>query len=57
MALIKKNTGRRSSVKNAENKAVIITKSKWAGSTSFPKKVKSMNTLLGKATLLEGSFS
>ena len=51
MALIKK-TRTRSSVKNTENKTVIITKSKSGDNTSFPKKVKAMNTLLAKATLL-----
>ena len=52
MALAKKNTTRRSSVKSAENKTLIITKSKSEENTSFPKKVKTMNTLLAKATLL-----
>ena len=52
MALTKKNTSRRASVKSAENKTLIITKSKSGENTSFPKKVKAMNTLLAKATLL-----
>lgn len=52
MALVKKNTSRRVSVKSTENKRVIITKSKSGDNTSFPKKVKAMNTLLAKATLL-----
>ena len=52
MSLTKKNTSRRPSVKNTENNPVIITKSKSAGNASFPKKVKAMNTLLAKATLL-----
>jgi hypothetical protein len=51
MATGKKYNGR-SSVKNTENKTVIITKSKSGDNTSFPKKVKAMNTLLAKATLL-----
>jgi len=51
MAPVKK-TRTRSSVKNTENKAVIITKTKSDGNTSFPKKVKAMNTLLAKAALL-----
>ena len=52
MALVKKNTSRRASVKNTENKTVIITKSKPGDNTSFPKKVKTMNTLIAKAILL-----
>jgi len=52
MSLAKKNTNSRSSEKKVKNKHVIITKSKSAGNTSFPKKVKAMNTLLVKATLL-----
>ena len=52
MALVKKNTSRRSFVKSTENKTVIITKSKSGDSTSSPKKVKAMNTLLAKVTLL-----
>jgi len=52
MALVKKNKSRRSSVKTTENKTVIITKSKSGDNTSFPKKVKAMNTLLAKAALL-----
>jgi hypothetical protein len=51
MALVKK-TRTRPSVKNTANKAVIITKSKSGDNTSFPKKVKAMNTLLAKAALL-----
>ena len=50
MSLNKKS--RRSSVKNTENKPIIIIKSKSAGNTSFPKKIKSMKTLLAKATFL-----
>jgi hypothetical protein len=52
MAPVKKNTASNSSVKNTENKTVIITKSKSGDNTSFPKKVKAMNTLLAKATML-----
>ena len=52
MALVKKNAGRRTSVKSTENKTVIITKSKAGNNTSFPKKVKAMNTLIVKAILL-----
>jgi hypothetical protein len=52
MSLVKKTKSRRSSVKNTENKTVIITKSKSGDNTSFPQKVRSMNTLLVKATLL-----
>jgi hypothetical protein len=39
-------------VKNADDKAVGVTKSKSSDSTSFPKKVKAMNVLLAKATLV-----
>lgn len=53
MSLTKKNTGRKSSVKKAAAKPVIITKSKVAAAESlFTKKVKQINTLLGKSTLL-----
>ena len=52
MALVKKNTSRRAFVKSTANKTVIITKSKSGDGTSFPKKVKAMNALLAKATLL-----
>jgi hypothetical protein len=51
MALVKK-TRTRTPVKNTEKKIVIITKSKSGDNTSFPKKVKAMNSLLAKATLL-----
>ncbi|MEO7490339.1 MAG: hypothetical protein ABIU77_24690 [Ferruginibacter sp.] len=51
MAVVKK-TRTRSSVKKTENKTVIITKSTATDTTSFPKKVKAMNSLLAKATLL-----
>ena len=49
---LEKKTQTKSSIKNTENETVIITKSKSGDNTSFPKKVKAMNTLLAKATLL-----
>lgn len=52
MAPVKKNTARKSSIKNTANKTVFITKSKSGDNTSFPKKVKAMNSLLAKAALL-----
>lgn len=52
MALVKKTKSRRSSAENTASKTVIITKSKSGDQTSFPKKVKAMNTLLAKATML-----
>jgi len=52
MSLTKKNKSRRSSVKRTENKTIIITKSRSTGDSPFAKKVKAMNTLLGKAKLL-----
>lgn len=52
MALTKKNTGRKSSVKRVKNKTVIVTKSKTKETSPFAKKIKTMNTLLGKAKLL-----
>jgi hypothetical protein len=51
MPLVKK-TRSGSSVKSTANKAVIVTKTRSTDKTSFPKKVKAMNTLLAKATLL-----
>jgi hypothetical protein len=52
MPPVKKNKSPRSYVNNTKSKTVIITKSKSGDNTSFPKKVKSMNTLLAKETLL-----
>lgn len=52
MTLVKKNAVGRPSVKKAGGKAIIVTKSTATGSTSFPKKVKAMNILLAKATLI-----
>ncbi len=52
MSVTKKNTTRRPSKRKAENKPVIVTKSVSAARSSFPKKIKSMNTLLAKAKLL-----
>jgi hypothetical protein len=40
------------SLKSMEKKAVIVTKTRSANKASFPKKVKAMNSLLAKATLL-----
>lgn len=52
MPLTKQNKSRTSSIKRAENKTVIITKSRSTGNSPFAKKVKAMNILLGKAKLL-----
>ncbi len=52
MALTKKNISRRASVKRVKNKTIIVTKSKSTGESPFAKKIKVMNTLLGKAKLL-----
>jgi hypothetical protein len=51
MAIIKKSTAK-SSKKNTKDKTVVVTKSTSDDTTSFPKKVKAMNSLLAKATLL-----
>ncbi len=51
MPLTKKNTSRKS-LKRDGNKTIIITKSKSTGNSSFAKKIKTMNDLLGKAKLL-----
>ena len=51
MSLVKKPRSG-SAVKSTDKKAVIITKTKSTDKTSFSKKVKAMNTLLAKATLL-----
>lgn len=48
----KKNTNQRSSAKRVKNKTIIVTKSKSKEDSPFAKKIKAMNTLLGKATLL-----
>ena len=51
MALVKKSRAK-SSKKNTKDKTVIVTKSTSGNATSFAKKVKAMNSLLSKATLL-----
>ncbi len=52
MSQTKKNTTRRSAAKRVENKAVIVTKTTLKGDNTFSKKVKAMNALLAKASLL-----
>jgi ABC-type metal ion transport system substrate-binding protein len=52
MPVTKKKSGRRSSAKKTNNKIVIVTKSTVEAGTLFSKKVKAMNQLLDKATLL-----
>ena len=52
MALTKKNTGKRATLQRAKDKTVIVTKTKTTGDSSFAKKIRKMNTLLGKAELL-----
>jgi hypothetical protein len=52
MQLIKKDTSKSATVKRAENKTIIVTKSKTTSDSPFAKKIKKMNTLLGKAKLL-----
>ncbi len=52
MSLTEKNTSRKPSVKRAENKTIIITKSQSTANSPFAKKIKTMNTLLDKAKLL-----
>ena len=52
MSVTKKNTTRRSSKRKAKAKPVIVTKSSSPAGSLFPKKIKGMNTLLGKAKLL-----
>ena len=52
MSQTKKNTTRRSAAKRVEQKTVIVTKTTLKDDASFSKKVKAMNALLAKATLL-----
>jgi|GEM_PF-4693831 hypothetical protein len=52
MPVTKKKTTRTSTGKRAERKPVIITKSSSTKTSPFAKKIKAMNTLLGKAKLL-----
>jgi hypothetical protein len=52
MSLAKKNTGKRPTSKRAGNAPVIVTKTTDAKVSPFSKKVKAMNKLLSKATLL-----
>ena len=53
MPLTKKNITRASNSRKKSKKPVIVTKSNLAAKeTLFPKKIKQMNALLGKAKLL-----
>jgi len=52
MSITKKKSGRRSSATKADNKIVIVTKSNVKADLAFSKKVKAMNQLLTKATML-----
>ena len=52
MLAAQKNTNHKPYLKNKAREAVIITKTNSADKTSFPKKVKAMNRLLAKATIL-----
>ena len=49
MALTKKNTGRKSSVKRVKNKTVIVTKSKTKENFSLCKKNKNNEYIAGKS--------
>lgn len=52
MSLTKKNNIKKSAAKRSESKPVIVIKSTTKGDAPFSKKVKAMNALLAKSTLL-----
>ncbi len=52
MSVTKKNPIPRSSKRKAEASPVIVTKSSSPAGSLFPKKIKEVNALLGKAKLI-----